>query len=80
MDLESFLKFIEGHDVEKLENVVIEGDLEIEINEDIPAILPLPVLQELQNFLYHANMAMSFINRLGFMDVINVNNVNESEG
>ncbi|RLI72820.1 acetyl-CoA synthase subunit delta, partial [Archaeoglobales archaeon] len=64
MDLESFLKFIEGHDVEKLENVVIEGGLEIEINEknENIAILPLPVLQELQNFLYHANMAMSFIN------------------
>ncbi|RLI75411.1 hypothetical protein DRO97_03355 [Archaeoglobales archaeon] len=74
MDLESFLNVIKKHDIERLENVEIEGDIEIELSgESIQAILPyLPILQEMQNFLYHANMAMSFVTKMSFMNVENI--------
>ena len=69
MNLESFLKLIEKYDVEGFENVVIEGDLELELSKgDIQSLqlvtAYMPILQELQNFLYHANMAMSYLYNL----------------
>lgn len=73
MELETFLNIIKESDVEGLENVTIEGDLEIEVDQqqvNVSAILPyLAIIQEMRNFLYHANMALSFVSRFSLTNV-----------
>jgi len=76
MDLESFLKIVKEYDIEGLENVEIDGDLEIELTgETIQNLQSLaayiPVLQELQNFLYHANMALAYVSKFANLNAAN---------
>ncbi len=69
--LEEFLKILKKYNVEELEGVTIEGDIEIELEGagiDLSAIAPLySLLSEFSNFLYHANMALTFLQRLSTM-------------
>ncbi len=69
--LEEFLELLKKYNVEELEGVKIEGDLEIEFEGsaiDLSAIAPLySLLSEFGNFLYHANMALSYLQRLSAM-------------
>ncbi len=69
--LEEFLNILKKYNVEELEGVTIEGDLEIELEGsaiDLSAITPLySLLSEFSSFLYHANMALTFLQRLSTM-------------
>ena len=81
MNLESFLEMLKKYDVEGFENVQIEGDLEIEVegeNINLSMLMAyLPIIQEFQGFLYHANAAISFIsNFLKFDNTVSGNNMN----
>ena len=66
--LEEFLDLLKKYNVEEIEGVKIEGDLEIEFEGsaiDLSAIAPLySMLSEFSNFLYHANMALGYLQRL----------------
>lgn len=66
--LEEFLEMLKKYNVEEVEGVKIEGDLEIEFEGsaiDLSAIAPLySMLSEFGNFLYHANMALGYLQRL----------------
>ncbi len=66
--LEEFLDLLKKYNVEEIEGVKIEGDLEIELEGssiDLSAIAPLySMLSEFGNFLYHANMALGYLQRL----------------
>ncbi|WP_456330273.1 CO dehydrogenase/acetyl-CoA synthase subunit delta [Archaeoglobus sp.] len=66
--LEEFLELLKKYNVEEIEGVKIEGDLEIELegsSVDLSAIAPLySMLSEFGNFLYHANMALGYLQRL----------------
>jgi len=73
--IEEFFETLKKYNVEELEGVRIEGDLEIEIEPGsgidanlINAIAMLSnymqLIQEFGNFLYHANMALSYLQRL----------------
>lgn len=66
--LEEFLEILKKYNVEEIEGVKIEGDLEIEFEGsaiDLSALAPLySMLSEFRNFLYHANMALSYLQRL----------------
>ncbi|MDI3497164.1 CO dehydrogenase/acetyl-CoA synthase subunit delta [Archaeoglobus sp.] len=66
--LEEFLDLLKKYNVEEIEGVKIEGDLEIEFEGssiDLSAIAPLySMLSEFGNFLYHANMALGYLQRL----------------
>ncbi len=69
--LEEFLELLKKYNVEELEGVKIEGDLEIEFEGsavDLTAFTSLyALLSEFGNFLYHANMALSYLQRLSAM-------------
>ncbi len=69
--LEEFLDLLKKYNVEEIEGVKIEGDLEIEFEGsaiDLSAIAPLySMLSEFGNFLYHANMALGYLQRLSAM-------------
>ncbi len=69
--LEEFLDLLKKYNVEEIEGVKIEGDLEIEFEGsaiDLSAIAPLySMLSEFGNFLYHANMALGYLQRLSTM-------------
>lgn len=71
MTLEEFLKLLKKYNVEELEGVKIEGDLEIEFEGsavDLSAFTSLyALLSEFGNFLYHANMALGYMQRLSAM-------------
>jgi len=66
--LEEFLEILKKYNVDELEGVRIEGDLEIELEGsalDLSSIAPLyTLLSEFGNFLYHANMTLSYLQRL----------------
>ncbi|MDI9646184.1 MAG: CO dehydrogenase/acetyl-CoA synthase subunit delta [Archaeoglobales archaeon] len=66
--LQEFLETLKKYNVEELEGVKIEGDLEIEFEGssiDLSAVAPLyAIISDLSNFLYHANMALSYMQRL----------------
>ncbi|ADC64905.1 CO dehydrogenase/acetyl-CoA synthase, delta subunit [Ferroglobus placidus DSM 10642] len=73
--LEEFFNLLKKYNVEELEGVRIEGDLEIEIEpgaavdpNTINALLALTqyvnLIQEFGKFLYHANMALTYLQRL----------------
>ena len=73
--LEEFFQLLKKYNVEELEGVRIEGDLEIEIEpgagvdvSTINALLALTqyinLIQEFGNFLYHANAALMYLQRL----------------
>jgi len=75
LTLEEFFNLLKKYNVEELEGVRIEGDLEIEIEpgagidvNTINAIVALSqyvnLIQEFGNFLYHTNMALSYLQRL----------------
>jgi acetyl-CoA decarbonylase/synthase complex subunit delta len=68
MTIDQFFELLKKYDIETLEGVTIEGDLEIEVEEtqvDQSAIAYLySVVQEIQNFLYHANIAMGHLNNV----------------
>jgi len=69
--LDEFLEILKKYNVEELEGVTIEGDLEIELEGsaiDISAFSSLyALLSEFSNFLYHANMALGYMQRLSAM-------------
>ena len=70
--LDEFLELLKKYNVEELEGVVIEGDLEIEVEEgagiDLTALTAAyTLLSEFGNFLYHTNMALSYLQRLSAM-------------
>uniref|UniRef100_A0A7J2TGT6 Acetyl-CoA decarbonylase/synthase complex subunit delta n=1 Tax=Archaeoglobus fulgidus TaxID=2234 RepID=A0A7J2TGT6_ARCFL len=69
--LEDFLALLKKYDVEVIEDVKIDGDLEIELEGsavDLTAFTALyTLLSELGNFLYHANMALNYLQRLSTM-------------
>ncbi|RLI71470.1 CO dehydrogenase/acetyl-CoA synthase subunit delta [Archaeoglobales archaeon] len=70
--LEEFLELLKKYNVEELEGVEIEGDLEIEFEEgagiDLTALTAAyTLLSEFGNFLYHSNMALSYLQRLSAM-------------
>ncbi|MEM0330451.1 MAG: CO dehydrogenase/acetyl-CoA synthase subunit delta, partial [Archaeoglobaceae archaeon] len=69
--LEDFLKLLKEYDVERLEDVKIEGDLEIEIEGsaiDLSSIAALySLLNEFRNFFYHTNMALGYLQRISTM-------------
>lgn len=69
--LEEFLELLKKYNVEEIEGVKIEGDLEIEFEGsaiDLSAIAPLySMLSEFSNFIYHANMALGYLQRLSAM-------------
>ena len=70
--LEEFIELLKKYNVEELEGVHIEGDLEIEIEEgagvDLTALTAAyTLLSEFGNFLYHTNMALSYLQRLSAM-------------
>jgi acetyl-CoA decarbonylase/synthase complex subunit delta len=69
--LEDFLALLKKYDVEVIEDVKIDGDLEIELEGsavDLTAFTALySLLSELGNFLYHANMALTYMQRLSSM-------------
>ncbi len=69
--LEEFLDLLKKYNVEEIEGVRIEGDLEIEFEGsaiDLSAIAPLySMLSDFGNFLYHANMALGYLQRLSTM-------------
>lgn len=71
MTLEEFLNILKKYNVEELEGVRIEGDLEIELEGsavDLTAFTSLyALLSEFSNFLYHTNMALSYLQRLSTM-------------
>ena len=71
MTLEEFLNILKKYNVEELEGVRIEGDLEIELEGsavDLTAFRCLyALLSEFSNFLYHTNMALSYLQRLSTM-------------
>ncbi len=76
MDLESFLKVVKEYDIEGFENVEIDGDLEIELTGETVQNLHLlaaymPIIQELQNFLYHANMALAYVSKFANLNAAN---------
>ncbi len=72
--LEEFFELLKKYNVEELEGVRIEGDLEIEFEGAaidpnlINAIAMLSnymqLIQEFGNFLYHTNMALTYLQRL----------------
>jgi acetyl-CoA decarbonylase/synthase complex subunit delta len=65
MTIDQFFELLKKYDIEALEGVTIEGDLEIEIEESVADQSSLAylyyVVQEVQNFLYHANIAMGHL-------------------
>jgi len=69
--LEDFLALLKKYDVEVLEDVKIDGDLEIEFEGsgvDLTAFATLyTLLNEFGNFLYHTNMALTYLQRLSTM-------------
>ncbi|MET1124673.1 MAG: CO dehydrogenase/acetyl-CoA synthase subunit delta [Archaeoglobaceae archaeon] len=69
--LEEFFETLKKYNVEELEGVTIEGDVEIEFEGssiDLSAVAPLySLLNEFANFLYHANMALGYLQRLSTM-------------
>ena len=71
MTLEEFLNILKKYNVEELEGVRLEGDLEIELEGsavDLTAFTSLyALLSEFSNFLYHTNMALSYLQRLSTM-------------
>jgi acetyl-CoA decarbonylase/synthase complex subunit delta len=68
MTIDQFFELLKKYDVEVLEGVTIEGDLEIEVEEtvvDQSALAYLyTVVQEVQNFLYYANLAMGHLSNV----------------
>lgn len=71
LTLEDFLALLKKYDVEVLEDVKIDGDLEIEFEGsgvDLTAFTALyALLNEFGNFLYHTNMALTYLQRLSAM-------------
>ncbi len=67
MTIDQFFELLKKYDIEVLEGVTIEGDLEIEVEEGAAATdqatlaYLYTVVQEVQNFLYFANMAMGHL-------------------
>jgi CO dehydrogenase/acetyl-CoA synthase delta subunit len=62
--LEDLLELLKNYNVERLEDVKIEGDLEIEIEGssgvDLSSLTALyTLLNEFRNFFYHTNMALN---------------------
>ena len=74
LTLEEFFKLLKKYDVEELEGVRIEGDLEIEfeggaidpnlINALVGLSGYMQLIQEFGAFLYHTNMALSYLQKL----------------
>ncbi|NOY11418.1 MAG: CO dehydrogenase/acetyl-CoA synthase subunit delta [Archaeoglobi archaeon] len=73
--LEEFFETLKKYNVEELEGVRIEGDLEIEVEPGsgvdanlIQALAALAgytqLIQEFGNFIYHTNMALTYLQRL----------------
>uniref|UniRef100_A0A7C3UDA4 Acetyl-CoA decarbonylase/synthase complex subunit delta n=1 Tax=Geoglobus ahangari TaxID=113653 RepID=A0A7C3UDA4_9EURY len=72
--IEEFFKLLKKYNVEELEGVRIEGDLEIEfeggvidpnlINALIGLSSYMQLIQEFGAFLYHTNMALTYLQRL----------------
>ncbi|MDI9609758.1 MAG: CO dehydrogenase/acetyl-CoA synthase subunit delta [Archaeoglobaceae archaeon] len=69
--LEDFLKLLKEYNVERLEDVKIEGDLEIELEGsavDLSSITALySLLSEFRNFFYHTSMALNYLQRISTM-------------
>ncbi|AGK61989.1 acetyl-CoA decarbonylase/synthase delta subunit [Archaeoglobus sulfaticallidus PM70-1] len=66
MSLEEFFQLLKKYDIDVLEGVTIEGDLEIEVEETAAAdqsslAYLYTVVQEVQKFLYYANLAMGHL-------------------
>jgi len=70
MSIDQFFELLKKYDIEVLEGVTIEGDLEIEVEEGAAAVdqsalaYLYTVVQEIQNFLYFANMAMGHLSNV----------------
>ena len=69
MSIDQFFELLKKYDIEVLEGVTIEGDLEIEVEEGAAAdqttlAYLYTVVQEVQNFLYYANMAMGHLSNV----------------
>ena len=70
--LEDLLELLKNYNVERLEDVKIEGDLEIEIEGssgvDLSSLTALyTLLNEFRNFFYHTNMALNYLQRISTM-------------
>jgi acetyl-CoA decarbonylase/synthase complex subunit delta len=66
------LELLKNYNVERLEDVKIEGDLEIEIEGgsgvDLSSLTALyTLLNEFRNFFYHTNMALGYLQRISTM-------------
>ncbi|MEM4702745.1 MAG: acetyl-CoA synthase subunit delta, partial [Archaeoglobaceae archaeon] len=68
---EDFLALLKKYDVEVIEDVRIDGDLEIELEGSAVNLTAFAAIQsllnEFANFLYHANMALTYLQRLSTM-------------
>lgn len=67
--LEDLLELLKNYNVERLEDVKIEGDLEIEIEGgsgvDISSLTALyTLLNEFRYFFYHTSMALNYLQRI----------------